>query len=148
MIEAKGDLWELSSKQGIPAITTNGYVKTNGLAVMGRGCAKEATLRFPNIQWRLGFELLRYGNHVLYLREFGERGLITFPVKHIWNERADLQLIERSAHELIDLIIPYFSITDTIYLPRPGTGNGRLEWNDVKSILLPILTDQIAVVTF
>ncbi len=148
MIEAEGDLWELSSERGIPAITINGYVKTNGLAVMGRGCAKEATLKFPDVQWRLGFELLRYGNHVFYLREFGERGLIVFPVKHNWNEKADIKLIERSADELVNKVIPYFKIKDTIYLPRPGVGNGRLNWDNVKPIISNILTDQVVVVTW
>lgn len=145
MIEAQGNLW---SFVGIPAITTNGYVNKNGLAVMGRGCAKEATTMYPDIQARLAFELARYGNRVFYLQQFGEKGIITFPVKHNWNEKADMELIRRSADELINKVIPYFKIKDTIYLARPGVGYGRLNWNDVKPIISNILTDQVCVVTF
>jgi hypothetical protein len=145
MREVQGNLWDFG---GIPAVTTNGYINKKGQAVMGRGCAKEATLRFPTIQYRLAFHLLMYDNHVFYLHEFGERGVITFPVKHKYNQNASLQLIERSAVELIDLIIPHFHIEDTIYLPRPGCGNGNLNWDDVKPIISNILTDQVCVVTF
>ncbi len=145
MIEAQGNLWDF---KGIPAITTNGYVKKNGQAVMGRGCAQEATLKFPDIQEWLAFELLIYGNHVFYFQQFGEKGIITFPVKHLWNEKADLELIRRSADELVNKVIPYFKLKDTIYLVRPGIGNGRLKWDDVKPILSNILTDQVVVVTF
>ncbi len=145
MIEARGNLWDF---EGIPAITTNGYIKKDGRAVMGRGCAKEASLRFPGMQERLAFELSRYGNHVFYLYQFGERGIITFPVKHLWNEKADLELIRRSADELVHSVIPYFKIKTTIYLARPGVGNGRLNWDDVKPVISNILTDQVCVVTF
>ncbi len=145
MIEAKGNLW---SFVGIPAITTNGYIRKDGRAVMGRGCAKEASLMFPEIQARLAFELIQYGNHVFYLQQFGEKGIMTFPVKHNWNEKADMQLIQRSANELINKVIPYFKIKDTIYLPRPGCGNGNLQWDEVKPIISDILTDQVCVVTF
>ncbi len=43
MKEDFGDLWDFD---GIIAITTNGFVKKDGSCVMGRGCAKEAALRF------------------------------------------------------------------------------------------------------
>jgi len=35
---------------------------------------------------------------------FPEYGLITFPVKHNWWEAADLDLIDRSARELLRII--------------------------------------------
>jgi len=145
MTEAQGNLWNFV---GVPAITTNGYINKNGLAVMGRGCAKEAVTMYPGIQEKLAFYLSIYGNHVFYLSQLGEKGIITFPVKHLWNEKADLELIRRSADELIRSVIPYFKIKDTIYLARPGVGNGRLNWDDVKPIISNILTNQVCVVTF
>jgi hypothetical protein len=48
--------------------------------------------------------------------------LITFPVKHTWWEAADLDLIERSARELLKMI-EVKKIQEAIYLPRPGCGN-------------------------
>jgi hypothetical protein len=74
--------------------------------------------------------------------------LITFPVKRNWWEVADLALIERSARELLK-IIEVKRIRGAIYLPRPGCGNGRLKWEDVKKIFLPILkSDQFHIVTY
>ena len=74
--------------------------------------------------------------------------MITFPVKHNWWEAADLGLIERSASELLK-IIEVKKIKEAVYLPRPGCGNGRLNWEDVKKILSPILkSDRFHIVTY
>jgi hypothetical protein len=59
-----------------------------------------------------------------------------------------LGLIERSARELLK-IIEVKTIKEAVYLPRPGCGNGRLKWEDVKKILSPVLkSDQFHIVTF
>jgi hypothetical protein len=142
MKEVFGDLWEFD---GIIAITTNGFVKRDGTSVMGRGCAKQATIRFPGLPHKLGRKISAEGNHVFC---FPEHRLITFPVKHTWWEAADLGLIERSARELLKLI-EVKKIQEAVYLPRPGCGNGRLKWEGVKKILSPILkSDQFHIVTY
>ena len=146
MLEAEGNLWDFTD--GIPAITTNGYIKRNGQAVMGRGCAKEASDRFSGLAEYFGFMMLEYGNHVLYFHQFGEKGIITFPVKHNWSEQADIALIMRSAKELVEMTIPYFEMKEQIYLPRPGCVNGNLKWTAVKPFIKDILTDQITIVSF
>lgn len=71
--------------------------------------------------------------------------LISFPVKHKWFEAADLSLIERSAKQLMLLI----SCTEfeKVLLPRPGCGNGRLQWADVKKVLEPILDERVYIVS-
>jgi hypothetical protein len=130
--EVFGDLWGFN---GIIAITTNGFVKRDGTCVMGRGCAKQATISFPGLPHKLGTKIAAGGNHVFY---FPEHTLITFPVKHTWWEAADLGLIERSARELLKMI-EVKNIQEAVYLPRPGCGNGRLKWECVKKILSPIL---------
>ena len=142
MKEVFGDLWEFD---GIIAITTNGFVKRDGSCVMGRGCAKEAAVRFEWLPRKLGAAISKHGNHVFY---FPEYRLITFPVKHVWWEPADPKLIERSARELLETI-NNLKITEPVYLPRPGCGNGQLRWENVKEILSPILkSDQINIVTY
>ncbi len=142
MKEVFGDLWEFN---GIIAVTTNGFVKRVGTCVMGGGCAKQATIRFPGLPHKLGTRISAEGNHVFY---FPEHKLITFPVKHTWWEVADLGLIERSARELLKLI-EVKKIKEAVYLPRPGCGNGRLKWDGVKKILSPILkSDQFHIVTY
>ena len=142
MKEVFGDLWEFD---GIIAITTNGFVKRDGTCVMGRGCAKQAVIRFPGLPNKLGTKISAEGNHVFY---FPEHRLITFPVKHRWWEAADLGLIERSARELLKMI-EVKKIKEAVYLPRPGCGNGRLKWEGVKKLLSPILkSDQFHIVTY
>jgi hypothetical protein len=112
---------------------------------MGRGCARQAAARFLELPRKLASRISAEGNHVFY---FPEYRLITFPVKHNWWEAADSGLIERSARELLK-IIEVKKIKEAVYLPRPGCGNGRLNWEDVKKILSPILkSDRFHIVTY
>ena len=142
MKEVFGNLWYFP---GIIAITTNGFVKRDGSCVMGRGCAKEAAVRFEWLPRKLGAAISKHGNHVFY---FPEYRLITFPVKHVWWEPADPKLIERSARELLETI-NNLKTPEPVYLPRPGCGNGQLRWENVKEILSPNLkSDQINIVTY
>ena len=101
MIEVVGNLWEHPADCRV--ITTNGTVKNNGECVMGRGCAAEAKLRYPSVAHYLGGRIQGSGNHVnvLFDKTDDAAGLISFPVKHNWFERADMALIERSAEELV-----------------------------------------------
>lgn len=144
MRELTGDLWEVEADAR--AITTNGFVKTNGRAVMGRGVAAQALQRFPDINWTLGRLIAANGNHVGMLGWAGDlrSWLLSFPVKHHWRQMADLALIERSARELI--WVADECKFNTVVLPRPGCGNGGLRWEDVKPVIEPLLDDRFVVV--
>lgn len=151
MIEVKGDLWKLPLDQtpALKLITTNGERRKDGAAVMGRGCARQAKELLPGIDHKLGELLGKYGNRVLRLAALPDGShLGSFPVKHSWREAADPQLIERSAHQLVELA-DRFQYRQ-IFLPRPGVGNGRLDYaSDVKPILEEVLVgDRFLVVTF
>jgi hypothetical protein len=54
--EITGDLWQLADFGHADAvcITTNGYVRRDGHAVMGRGCALQAAKRWPLLPKVLG----------------------------------------------------------------------------------------------
>jgi hypothetical protein len=141
------DLWTAPAQAR--CITTNGSVKGNGRAVMGRGVAKQATDRYAFMQLTLGKAILLYGNHVVVLFEppAGPEDwtLVSFPVKYEWDQKANLDLIFRSAKELVTL-------TDqkgwtAVVLPRPGCGNGHRRWSEVRPILQPLLDDRFTVVT-
>ncbi len=170
MIEARGDIFGLAEKDevGVAVITTNGFVKINGKAVMGRGCALKALQLYPGIDVELGKRIKRCGNvpHVLRPK------LVTFPVKpalvvvsndnivaHMkhnfsigdtapgWAARADPTIIEHSAKLIVKLADA--SMKDNrFYLPRPGCGAGELCWKDVRQILSQILDDRFACCTF
>jgi hypothetical protein len=142
MIEVTGNLWTYPAD--VRVITTNGTVRSDGACVMGRGCALEATRRYPGINFTLGQALKRHGNHVHVLARTDVGLLVSFPVKHHWREKADLELIRRSAVELVKLT----KSGDRVVLPRPGCGNGHLEWVTVKPILEPLMDNRFHVITF
>lgn len=140
MREIKANLWDFSSQYKV--ITTNGSYKNDGKAVMGRGCAKEAAEIYPKLPSWLGIVLMNKGNHVHLFPD----GIITFPVKHNWWERADLALIGRSTLELVELVDGLE--TESVVMPRPGCGNGKLSWDVVKLVLEPHLDERFTVVSF
>ena len=156
MTEQQIDLWTAGEQADALCITTNGTITGRGLGVMGRGCALEATHRYNrprkkgepefNLQRKLGMYLSTRGNHVGVLLPPPPYTLVVFPVKHQWNELADLSLIRKSCAELVTL-------TDRhgwkqVVLPRPGCGNGGLGWGSdgVSGICREYLDDRFLVV--
>jgi hypothetical protein len=147
--EIKGNLWDYFGEDGklsqwkpenakfVVLITTNGTIKKNGEAVMGRGCAAEAKKLMPSLPADLGSHIRERGNIVMQPMggddAYEEACLWTFPVKHNWWEKADLELIRKSALRL--KTIAKNSKGFTFILPRPGCGNGGLRWKDVKVVL-------------
>lgn len=152
-------------------ITTNGFVKKSGECVMGRGCAKQATSLYPRIAKTLGTLIRNKGNHVHLIKE--DPNILSFPVKPVsvsclaskknvvrhmqnrfkpgqqvpgWACVADLQLIERSANELVDITNKYG--WEKVILPRPGVGFGELKWSDVCPILNKVLDNRFYSITF
>ena len=150
MIESVGDLWDFHNKGEWIVITTNGTIKRNGEAVMGRGCALECKQRFPDIPRHLGELLQEFGNIPFDLIHYH---IITLPVKHNWWEKADLALIESGLKELYHHIndlecTPHGNNKLTIYMPRPGCGNGKLDWNSqIKPLCEKYLDDRFVVLT-
>jgi hypothetical protein len=145
------DLWERPAD--IRVITTNGFVKKNGEAVMGRGCAQEAKRRYPGMDLRLGERINRDGNHVHCLIDpmsgiGNTTGLLSFPVKHNWWEPADYDLIVRSAGELVDMVDSRWPFLGDVVVPRPGCGNGQRSWAEVRPLLEPHFDDRFIVVGY
>lgn len=145
MISSTGNLWDIPADTYI--ITTNGVIKKNGAAVMGRGCALQAKDMFKGIDYDLGYCIDIVGNIPTYIGEYKLKErvyeIISFPVKHHWRDKADLSLIERSAKMLPKIIHP----GATVVMPRPGCGNGGLNWEDVAPVIEPYLDDRFLVVS-
>jgi hypothetical protein len=184
MLERRGDLWVLADqvKSDAVCITTNGFVTQRGLAVLGRGCAKEAVQRWPVLPAQLG-DYLRHNPEVKtvcltnILRRLWENTqlsyhLVAFPVKPRqviannmstnvvrhqrwnfgtgskvpgWAAVADMNLIEKSSKELMQLIES--NRWRVVLLPRPGCGAGELQWDEVRELIAPILDDRVICVS-
>lgn len=138
MLEEFGDFWTIQGDAR--CITTNGTLRSNGDAIMGKGIALQAKLRYPRIEFALGRLIQKYGNHLFYIGH----GLISFPTKHDWrDDKSDIGLIKRSAMELVSLFkgdVPIKNKSNRrILLTRPGCGSGNLDWTEVRPILQTIL---------
>lgn len=138
MDELHGNIWHYHDRGDFIAITTNGDVNARGECVMGRGVALQAKMRYRKLPRIVGEDLRRWGNHV---RNYQQYRLFTFPVKHHWHEKADLDLIVRSCVELSES-----SFGIHVYLTRPGCGNGGLDWKVVKPAIDGLLDDRFTIV--
>jgi hypothetical protein len=132
--ELQADVWDLHAKGNWVGITTNGAVKSNGALVMGRGVALQAADRFPWLPFRLGEWVKEKGNVPCFLPDYK---MFSFPVKAHWQLKADIRLIKGSLERVCDRFTPKDWQTELeplpVYLPRPGCGNGGLDWEkDVK----------------
>lgn len=148
MKEIKGNLWEIEAD--FTCITTNGDIRKDGKAVMGRGCALEAATKWKDVPELLGARLKNGKISVTYLGRYRDNDksyrLVAFPVKYHWKEPADIELIKKSAEELVVLLSGLNF--GKVVLPRPGCGNGKLKWTDVKPVLETILDDRFMIVSW
>jgi len=158
MIEAVGNLWDEPADCRV--VTINGIVKKDGTNVMGRGTALQAKNKFPGIDAYIGYIIQQRGNKFMvvgpsFLSGFlggamGDEPLVDYylgflPVKHHWKEKADITLINSS----IDTMLHYAKMFkfSRIVLPRPGCGNGKLDWEtEVKPLLEQKLDDRFVVI--
>ncbi|MGE4497860.1 MAG: ADP-ribose-binding protein [Deferribacterales bacterium] len=138
MLFSREDLTELAGKSWI-AVTTNGTVKQDGTANMGRGNAKETAEKLPHITAELGRLLAEKGNHVHYLGSM----VFSFPVEETWLSQAELRLVERSAEELLREVSARG--IERITLPLPGCGKGGLKKADVLPVLEKYFDDRFVI---
>jgi hypothetical protein len=147
VIEICEDLFaHLHEPLHVVGLSTNGTIKRDGRGVMGRGCALEASLRYPTLPLELGKHLKNYGNIPGYLtvgQNHARMRFLILPVKHHWFQHADVDLIQMSIKFLDELAREGPSVT--FHVPRLGCGNGRLSWvMDVRH-LMASLPDNVVV---
>lgn len=165
MIDLQCDIWEAYDNGHVICITTNGFIKKNGLAVCGRGVAKQAADHFPNFRTVLGRDIKQYGNIVMTLYP----RVVAFPVKpesgistvsnvvpHLrhhyvkgqktpgWALMAYPTLIQRSLIQLKSL--RDINEWKLVFLPRPGCGAGGLDWEKLVRGLCAEYGDWLIVV--
>jgi hypothetical protein len=148
MKEIIGDLFNPPFYTDAICITTNGMIRSDGKAVMGRGIALAAKNKFLGIDVNLAQAIKQSGNHVNIIYNVGvfDKGYLIFslPTKNDWRDKSDINLIIRSCAEL--QIVANKCDFKKIILPRPGCANGGLNWVDVKKAI-SFLDDRFYIVT-
>lgn len=146
MLELQANLWDciIDPIATVPCITTNGSINVRGETVMGRGVAAEAAAKFPSLPKMLADKIKEQGNRVHMFIPFPGQVIVTFPVKYQWFLRADLDLIAKSTDQL--KTIAEEAKEAKFYLPRPGCGNGKRDWTDIKPII-ERLPDNVIIVS-
>jgi hypothetical protein len=150
MKEINTDIWQIwnDTPNAALCVTTNGIVKRNGEAVMGRGMALQAKQHLGNyIATVLGSQMQKHGNHVHELINDNNTPLtavLSFPTKNDWKDRSSISLIAQSAMELMNWLNNHQGTTAMV--TRPGCENGNLKWENVKETLSAILDDRVTVV--
>ncbi|MDC6267319.1 macro domain-containing protein [Lysinibacillus fusiformis] len=132
MKEIKGNVFELfeTGEYDAICITTNGIIKKDGTAVMGAGVALEAKKRFKGIEVRLAKRLKEDGNRLCQLGISENGAIISFPTKHHFKDKSDINLIKDSSKQLMELIEEK-GYSKVLITPM-GCGNGGLQWDYVK----------------
>ena len=139
MILERGNMWDVFGKTGLFLITTNPIIRKDGAVVMGRGIAREAALRFPELPFKFGRrlspEVVGYqasGDSTGTIGTYEQQEVGYFMVKRHWNSPAELSIIEDSVSDLLSWAPYQFWRID---LNFPGIGNGKLRREDVLPII-------------
>lgn len=146
MIEIFGDFWTVAKDYDAICCTTNGVCKSNGDLVMGAGIALAFKQRYPEMPKILGELVGEIGNNsYLIVGLDNKSALVSFPTKNHWKDQSDIDLIVKSAKQLV-------AHADTakwekVLLSKPGCGLGGLNWKEVKPILDPILDNRFTIIS-
>jgi O-acetyl-ADP-ribose deacetylase (regulator of RNase III) len=155
MREQKIDIFNkrVLSKADAICFTSNGIITSNNRLVMGAGVAKKFKNKFSNIDYKAAKLVKENGNKCQLIGNFVTKAedkkeyqinVVAFPTKYHWKDNSDLDLIKKSAQELIELANHYN--WKLIALPKPGCFNGNLYWPIVKKEIEKILDDRVVIV--
>lgn len=132
-------MWDIFGKTGLFLITTNPIRRKDGAVVMGRGIAKEAALRFPELPFDFGRRLdpavVGYqacASPTGVIKTYDQQEVGFFMVKRHWKEAAVPEIIDDSVVDLMEWACHSFARID---LNFPGIGNGKLKREDVLPII-------------
>jgi O-acetyl-ADP-ribose deacetylase (regulator of RNase III) len=131
----KGNLLEANVKALVNTVNTVG--------VMGKGIALQFKEEFP-INYKLYVSACKNKELVpgklLVVKEQtleGEKFIINFPTKTEWFMKSKYEYVEEGLKALVKFIEE--NNIDSIAIPPLGCGNGGLQWDKVKSLLIQYL---------
>ena len=122
-------------------ITTNSYIRKDGELVMGAGIALQAKKIFDDLPLALGRKIENkcghlgiYGTLPSNRKEIDK--MVAFQVKTHFKNRADFDLIQKSASQLSTIATKYPN--KRLDLNFPGIGRGGRSVKEVKPLLKPL----------
>ncbi len=117
----------------------------NSVGVMGKGIALQFKQRWPRNfkEYEAAAKRDEIETGKMFITDLGEwekpRYIINFPTKVHWRGNSKLEYIQDGLRDLVKQV-KRLSIK-SISLPPLGCGNGGLEWNDVKELILSAFKD-------
>lgn len=128
-----GNLLESNAECLINTVNCEGY--------MGKGIAYQFKLKYPNNN-RDYVKACKSGElKVGKLHYFKEDNkiIVNFPTKDKWRQKSKIEYIIDGIDSLVNLL-PKLKVK-SIAIPPLGCGNGGLEWNEVKSLIVTKLSE-------
>ena len=140
-----GNIWDYHDDKSALVIPINIGWKRDKTNAMGRGLARQAALKYPELPSRVGTLCRLSGSamhpSIIHLNH-RSRQFIAFPSKPLnienphlsWRGDADYDLIRRG----LDYMIKYsssFALTQRVLFPLVGCGNGGLLISEVLPLL-------------
>lgn len=129
MIEfVTGNIFESGADCMVNTVNCEGF--------MGKGIAYQFKMRFPqnNADY---VKTCKSGKlHIGTIHCFREDNIwiVNFPTKDKWREKSKIAYIEKGLDELVKFLIEYQP--KVIAIPPLGCGNGGLDWNIIKNIIV------------
>lgn len=123
-----GNLLESKANCLVNTVNCEGY--------MGKGIAYQFKLKYPENN-KDYVKACKSGKlHIGSLHYYTENKklIINFPTKDKWRRKSEIEYIEVGLDELVKLL-PNLNIK-SIAIPPLGCGNGGLEWNTVKDLII------------
>lgn len=122
------------------------YVNTvNTVGVMGKGVALECKTRYPEVfqiyKTECNNKRFNIGD-ILTVRAYKDNNpifILNFPTKQHWKNPSKLEWISMTLPNLKKTIERY--TIKSIAIPPLGCGNGGLDWNMVKPLIINTLQD-------
>lgn len=144
-----GDMWnsydQIIAEDGRFLITTNSYINNDGSLAMGKGIAKIASQRFPDLSIQAGYRVQyrcgHLGEYGVVLTPHHEMPVGLFQTKTHFKNKSTLEMIAYSA----SILAVYANSTRArqFHVNFPGIGYGGLKQQDVLPILLDTLPSNV-----
>lgn len=127
-----GNLFESNAFALVNTVNCEGY--------MGKGIAYQFKMRYPetNSEYVKLCKSHQLRPGILHSNLEGSKLIVNFPTKDKWREKSKMEYIISGLDELVKLINDKH--ISSIAIPPLGSGNGGLDWSEVKQLIIQKLS--------